>query len=703
MTSAFRFWRSPEGQPAWARPALLAVAALAAVLYAWRIRDSGFALFYSVAAKSMSVSWKAFFYGALDPGATVTIDKLAGSFAPQAISARIFGYHAWSLTLPQVVEGVIAVLVMYRIGRRLAGPAAGLLAAGLFGLTPVVASMFGHPMEDGLLTMALVLAADAFQRALLEGRLRSLLLSGVWIGVGFQAKMMQAWMVLPAMALTYLVAAPGPWRRRLGHLGAAGVVMLAASLSWVALYELTPDAWRPYVDGSTNNSALAMVFGYNGFDRFGLHVPGAVESMFTGAGPGGANAGGPGGGFEPPAGRGMGGEEGLAKLFGQRYGTQIGSLYPLAMLGLVAGIVARGRAPRTDPERAGLLFWGLWLVTVAAVFSAIMVPHTAYMASLAPPLAALSASALVRGWRGLRDRPAAGAAQPESAAAPPGWRGRAAAGLLPVLVVAEVVWAVYLSLRFPDFLPWLPWAIAAAALLALPVLVAAAVPRAPRPRRAVLRAAMVLAIAATVAAPSAWAASVLHPHYGGSAFDASAGPVGAGFGDRRGAGPPEGLPGAPGGGFPGGEPPDVRRMVARGGPGGGFGGGPFGETSETLTADQRRLDDYLVAHRDGARYLAAATSWSAAAPYIMATGRPYLPMGGFSGSVPSPTLAGVQRLVARGELHYVLLSGAGEGRFGFRPGRTGGTTTAIADWVRADCAAVPDDVGVGDQELYRCG
>ncbi|WP_433073403.1 ArnT family glycosyltransferase [Dactylosporangium sp. CA-052675] len=708
MTSAFRFWRSPEGQPGWARPALLLVAALAAVLYAWRIRDSGFALFYSVAAKSMSVSWKAFFYGALDPGATVTIDKLAGSFAPQAISARIFGYHAWSLTLPQVVEGVVAVLVMYRVGRRLAGPAAGLLAAGLFGLTPVVASMFGHPMEDGLLTMALVLAADAFQRALLEGRLRSLLLSGVWIGVGFQAKMMQAWLVLPAMALTYLVAAPGPWRRRLGHLGAAGAVMLAASLSWVALYELTPDAWRPYVDGSTNNSALAMVFGYNGFDRFGLHVPGAVESMFTG----GANPGGPGGGFEPPAGRGLGGEEGLAKLFGQRYGTQIGWLYPLAVLGLAAGLVARGRAPRTDPERAGLLFWGLWLVTVAAVFSAIMIPHTAYMASLAPPLAVLSASALVRGWRGLRDRPAPGAAQPGSAAAPPGWRGRAAAGLLPVLVVAEVAWAVYLSLRFPDFLPWLPWAIAAAALLALPVLVAAAVPRAPRPRRAVLRAAMVLAIAATVAAPSAWAASVLHPRYGGSAFDASAGPVGGGFGDRRGAGAPEGPPGAPGGGFPGGgtpgggfpggEPPDVRRMVARGGPGGGFGGGPFGETSETLTADQRRLDDYLVAHRDGARYLAATTSWSAAAPYIMATGRPYLPMGGFSGSVPNPTLAGVQRLVARGELHYVLLPGA-EGGFGFRPGRTGGTTSAITDWVRAACAAVRDDVGVGEQELYRCG
>ncbi|WP_432829834.1 ArnT family glycosyltransferase [Dactylosporangium sp. CA-092794] len=657
------FWRSPEGQPAWARPALLAVAGVAAVLYGWRIRDSGFATFYSVAAKSMSVSWKAFFYGALDPGATITIDKLAGSFAPQAISARIFGYHAWSLTLPQVIEGVVAVLVMYRIGRRFAGPAAGLLAAGLFGLTPVVASMFGHPMEDGLLTMCLVLAADAFQRAVLEGRLRSLVFAGVWIGVGFQAKMMQAWMVLPAMAVTYLVAAPGPVRRRLGHLGAAGAVTLAVSVSWIALYAVTPAAYRPYIDGSTNNSAIAMVFGYNGFDRFGLHVPGAVESMFTGGGQ--PQRGGPGGGGE-----------GITKLIGSRYGSQIGWLYPLALLGLVFGLVARGRAPRTDPGRANYLFWGLWLVTVAGVFSAIMIPHTAYMASLAPPLAALSAAAVVQGWRGLRDRTAP-------------W-------LLPALVVAELAWTVYLSRGFGDFLPWLPWVAVAAAVVALPVLVAAAVPRGPSPRRAALGTAMALAVAAMVAVPSAWAASVLDARYGGSAFDASAGPASredfaGGFGPAAGrapgggAGP--GFPGFPGGGAP---MPVAERL---GGPGGG---GPFGEMTGTLTAEERRLDDYLVAHRGGARYLAAMTSWNTAGPYIMATGRPYLPMGGFSGDVPQPTLAAAQALVARGELHYFMLSPAGGGGFGRE--RAGGTTTAIADWVRSTCATVPDF-----ETLFRCG
>jgi 4-amino-4-deoxy-L-arabinose transferase-like glycosyltransferase len=134
------FWRSPEGQPAWARPTLLGVAAVAALLYAWNIADAGLAPFYSVAVKSMSESWKAFFYGAFDPAATITIDKLAGSILPQALSARIFGFHPWSLALPQVIEGVISVLAMYRVVRRWAGVLPGLLAAVIFTLTPVAAT-----------------------------------------------------------------------------------------------------------------------------------------------------------------------------------------------------------------------------------------------------------------------------------------------------------------------------------------------------------------------------------------------------------------------------------------------------------------------------------------------------------------------------------------------------------------------------------
>ncbi len=291
---AWRFWRSPAGQPGWARPALLAVAALAALLYAWNIRSADYAYFYSDAVRSMSVSWKALLFGAMDPGATITPDKIAGSFVPQALSARMFGFHAWSVTLPQCVEGVISVLVIYRAVRRWAGPRAGLAAAGLLTFTPVVASMFGHSMEDGALVFCLVMAADSYQRAVLDARLRSLLLAGVWVGIGFQAKMLQAWMIVPALALGYLVVAPVRLRRRLGHLLLAGAVCAAVSLSWVAMMTIVPAHDRPYVDGSTDNSAVAMVFGYNGLGRFGIHLPGAVASMgFAGGSHGAGGAGRP--------------------------------------------------------------------------------------------------------------------------------------------------------------------------------------------------------------------------------------------------------------------------------------------------------------------------------------------------------------------------------------------------------------------------
>ncbi len=538
----WEFWRSPEGQPPWARPALLGIAAVAALLYARNLAGAGLAPFYSVAVKSMSVSWKAFFYGAFDPKATITIDKLAGSFLPQALSARIFGFHPWSLALPQVIEGVVSVLAMYRVVRRWAGPVPGLLAAGIFAATPIAASMFGHSMEDGALTMCLVLAADSWQRAVMEGRLRSLCWAGVWVGLGFQAKMLQAWMILPALGIGYLLAAPGGLFRRLRQLGVAGLVMLAVSLSWIALYTFTPAADRPYVDGSTNNSAVAMVFGYNGVERFGISFPGSVAS-FGGGGGGGpvervAPAAGRGTGQEYNAGGFLGRSGGWTKLVSDRFGPEIGWLYPLAILTLIAGLAWRERARRTDPLRAGLVMWGGWLVTFGVIYSVMSnIPHTAYMASLAPPLAALSGAGIVMFRRWYR------------AGSWAGW-------LLPVAVVAELAWAYYLWSGFRAFLPWVLPAAIGLGVVAVVIMVAGRLSR--RARGAVVGAGLAVGVAAMLAAPTAWAASVLDSRYAGSSFDASAGPAG-GFGPGDGGGPvrsPSFRPGtAPGGqaeGFPGG-------------------------------------------------------------------------------------------------------------------------------------------------------
>ena len=701
----WQFWRSPAGQPPWARPALLGIAAIAALLYARNITQAGLAPFYSIAVKSMSVSWKAFFYGAFDPKATITIDKLAGSFLPQALSARIFGFHPWSLALPQVIEGVISVLVMYRVVRRWAGPVPGLLAAGIFAATPIAASMFGHSMEDGALTMCLVLAADSWQRAVMDARLRSLIWAGVWVGLGFQAKMLQAWMVLPALGIGYLLAAPAGLGRRLWHLGVAGLVMLAVSLSWIALYTFTPAADRPYVDGSTDNSAIAMVFGYNGVERFGISFPGSVVGFGAGGGRVGA-ADLPTGSVAVPGGRGavqrynaggfLGSSGGWTKLVDARFGPEIGWLYPLALLTLIAGLAWRARARRTDQLRAGLVMWGTWLVTFGVIYSVMNnIPHTAYMASLAPPLAALSGAGMVLFWRWYRS------------GSPAGW-------LLPAAVALELAWAYYLWSGYRSFLPWaLPIAIAAGAA-AIAVMVAARLSR--RVRGAVVGAGLAAGVAAMLAAPMAWSASVLDVRYAGTSLDASAGPAG-GFGPGGGAPRAEtgfrlggGFPRGdfPRGGFPGGDVPGGggRGTGQLAGPG-GAGGGILGST--TLTSSQQQLYRYVSAHRDGAGYLLAVQSWTEASAYILVTGQEVMPMGGFSGSVPEPTLARVRELVASGQLRFFLLGGAGGG-FGDGAGRGGGGAAAqVASWVESSCATVPgQDYGAtsgaaGSDTLYVCG
>jgi 4-amino-4-deoxy-L-arabinose transferase-like glycosyltransferase len=752
----WQVWRSPQGQPPWARPALLGIAAVAALLFAWNIADAGLAPFYSVAVKSMSVSWKAFFYGALDPKATITIDKLAGSFAPQALSARIFGYHPWSLALPQVIEGVIATLAMYRVVRRWAGPVPGLLAAGIFALTPIAASMFGHSMEDGLLTMCLVLAADAYQRAVTEARLRSLLWSGFWVGVGFQAKMLQAWMVLPALAIGYLIAAPVPVRRRLGQLGVAAVVMLAVSLSWIALYTFTPAQDRPYVDGSTNNSAISMVFGYNGLERFGISVPGSVtsgpgvsggagarrsaaaagaEGPVNGAAPGGTGAGtapggtapggtapgGSGTGFggapgtgtgagagagnaaAPPTGSGgVGGGaggfaapnavragaagfgQGWTKLLGSEFGPQVGWLYPLAVLALIFGLLWTWRARRTDQVRGGFVMWGVWLLTFGLIFSKMSsIPHTAYVASLAPPLAALSAAGIVMFWRYFRSGDARG------------W-------VLPVAVAAEAAWALFLWRDYPSFLPWLRIVIVVAAVIGIGLMVAVRLTR--RATARLMAIGLTAGVGAMLIAPAAWAGSVLDAKYAGSSFNATAGPASAAGGFGGGCGPAAGNASAEdafrdfadrsgdrtGTGTRTGRHGTRTGRGGAGAVGGGAGGagGIQASATTTLTSSEKQIYDYVSAHRDGASYLFAVSSWETASPYIEATGQEVMPMGGFSGSVPEPTLAHVEQLVKTGQLKFFLLDGTGTGG-GFGGGRSGSTVSSIESWVESTCSTVP--------------
>ncbi|MGW5230093.1 ArnT family glycosyltransferase [Nocardia niigatensis] len=374
-----RWLRGPAGRPRWARPALLGIAVAAGVLYAWGISSQTPHLYYSAAARSMSMSPHNFFYAALDPDATISIDKLPGAIWIQALSARIFGAHTWAYLLPQVIEGILTVLVLYRAVRRLSGPYAALVGAAVAALAPAVVALDRGNISDTLLILLLVLAADQAAAAIVSGRTRNLILCGLCIGLAFQAKMVQAWLIVPVVAAAILVAAPRTeLRQRITGLGWFSATALVVSLSWMSLVSLLPAGQRPYVDGSHDNSLFEQVFVYNAASR-------ANDGFSVGS----ANftTGGKGTGFRAELV--LGPDSRFDHLFGGGGGRETGWLIPLALICLIALAWAARRRPRTDRETAALVLWGGWLVVHLAVFLVIGTVNPYYLAVLAPAIGAL--------------------------------------------------------------------------------------------------------------------------------------------------------------------------------------------------------------------------------------------------------------------------------------------------------------------------
>jgi 4-amino-4-deoxy-L-arabinose transferase-like glycosyltransferase len=377
-------WRSPADQPAWARPALLAIAAVAAIAYGWGMAGASVEPFYGAAARSMSESWHDFIFGAFDPAGTVTVDKLPGALWVQALSLRVFGFHIWAIVLPQVVEGVLTILVLYRAVRRLAGPVAGLTAAAVLAVTPVTVLLSRGNISDSLLILLLVLAADATSAALLTGSLRQLLLAGVWVGLAFQAKMIQAWLVLPALAAAYLLAAPAArLRTRCAHVALAGLVTAVVSLSWMTAVSLVPSQDRPYVDGSANDSVYTQVFDYNGLARLTgnwASLAGPPSPILVAAKESGQllNA------------ETMGIKASWHRLLAGPFAADAGWLLPAALAGALGVLISRRRQDRRDPLRAAVVLWGGWWLVLAVFFSAgTSFINAYYVAALVPAMAAL--------------------------------------------------------------------------------------------------------------------------------------------------------------------------------------------------------------------------------------------------------------------------------------------------------------------------
>ncbi|RSD14166.1 ArnT family glycosyltransferase [Amycolatopsis eburnea] len=413
---------APPKTRSWALPLICLGAA---VLYAWKIGDGQLGnTYYSAAAKSMTSGFTNFLFGSFDPYGVVTVDKPPFALWPQALSVLVFGFHGWALLLPQVLEGVAAVFLLHRTVRRWAGENVALLAAAILALTPVTVIINRDNNPDTLLVLFLVAAAYAVTRALEDGR-KWLFWCAFFVGCGFLTKMLQAWIVVPALVAAYLAGTSGPLKRRLLDVLGAGAVLIASSFWWIALYDWWPGA-KPYMGGSADGSAWDLVFGYNGFGRLsGNGEGGGMMIMRNGE----------------QTMSSFGGDPGPGRMFNDLVGGQISWLLPLCLLVLVV----LGRRWRD----AGWLLWGGWLLVTTAVFSfAGGIWHPYYTTAMAPAVAAVSAAGLALLWRRHRRT------------------------LLPLVIALTAAWAFVLTSRDTTFHGWTRWAVLGTAVAAIAGLLA---------------------------------------------------------------------------------------------------------------------------------------------------------------------------------------------------------------------------------------
>src|SRR6266436_5251838 len=652
---------APPGKKRWFarhRVALGGILLISVVMNFYELGKNGFGSYYPAAVLSMMDNWHNFFFAAYDPGGFVSIDKPPVGFWLEVASAKLFGFNSVSILLPQALAGVLSVWLLYYLVRRHFGVIAGLLAALALALNPISILTNRNVTIDSTLTLVLLLGAWTVLKAAETGRLRWLLLTAFIAGIGFNIKMLEAYLVVPAYGLLYLLAAPHSLRKRIGHLALAGVLLLAVSLSWVVAVDLTPASQRPFVGSTQDNSELSLALGYNGIQRllgsFGGFGGGSSANRFpNGASPSGntgrngtsstpgtppnfgnggsTNARGIRAGQQPPSG-GSGGAGGLfdigtpgpLRLFIQPLAGQIAWPLPFALLGAVA--LAWQRRPRlqSDRKQQSLVLWGMWLLTMGIFFSVASFFHQYYMTVMAPAIAALFGIGVVTMWQDYRRG---------------GWRG----WLLPIALVATVAEQVYILSQDPTWGQRLIPPLVVLGVIAVGALLTARL--APRfdltaPGRRFLVPALTAGVLVLMLAPTVWAAIPI-------LTSTQADTLVAGTTQTT-----------------------------------SFGGNVGGGQSANASSDAA-LIRYLEAHQGTAKYLVAVPSSKGADAIILATNKPVMTLGGFSGSDPILTTSTLAALVKSGTVRYFLISSFGGGGFG------GSGQSALITWIKQHSKVVP--------------
>ncbi|SIR94321.1 glycosyltransferase family 39 protein [Williamsia sterculiae] len=677
--------QSPDNQPPpsrhrrrhravpWSPFALGGLLIVTAVLYLWKLSASGYAnTFYAAAAQAGAQSWKAWFFGALDSSSFITVDKPPASLWVTGLSVRIFGMNSWAVLVPQALMGVAAVALVYATMRRIIadprqGTVAGLIAGAVLAFTPAAALMFRFNNPDALLVLLMVVGGYALARAVATNSGRWLALVGVALGFAFLTKMLQGLLVLPAFGLAYLVFANNGWVKRIAHLLMATAALIASAGWFVVVTMLVPASARPYIGGSTDNTFMDLVLGYNGVGRI------------SGQGGGGMGGGG-------QAGSSFGGSTGLSRLFSSEMGNEISWLLPVALFALAFALYLMFRSflwstfdnGVTRREAAGVVAWGGWLVVTGLVFSYMSgTIHPYYTVALAPAIAMMVGLGGAFAWR-RRDH----------------WDGRIALGAL----IGLAAWWSIVLLNRNDFGPvWCRWLIGAAAGIAVLGVLAGSVLR----LRKLVAAAVLVGALAGFGGTAAFGVATANTAHSGSiptAVQTSSSSGGMG-------GPGGGMGGGQGGGTPPGQSQSGSNTSQNGqGQNGSGQNGSGTAKSGTATSGQRpsggmgggggmggsQSNSELTALlKSTTTTWAAATSGSqSAAGYEISTGKAVMAIGGWSND-PAPTLAQFIQYVKEGKIAYYI--GGGQG------GGPGGGNSEIATWVSQHYTATT----VGGTTVYK--
>jgi len=637
--------QSKNGWPLlWRRLALAGVMLISIFMNFYQLGQNGFGnLYYASAIRSMLDSWHNFFFVSFDPGGFVSIDKPPLGFWLQTASAKIFGFTPFSIFLPQALAGVLSVLLLYYLVRRHFGVVAGLLAALALAISPISVLTNRNNTIDSTLVLVMLLGAWAVLRAAESGKLRWLLLCAVFVGLGFNIKMLEAYLVVPAYGLLYLLAAPRSIWARIGHLALAALLMLTISLSWAVAVDLTPAANRPYVGSSQNNSEISLSLGYNGIQRLigqfgfggsnaGSSTNGNTTRQFqppstsNGTSTGNFPQTGAGGTGQPPQGVGGSngggggssgmfntGNPGLLRLFNEPLGGQIVWLLPMALLGILA-LAWQGRPRlRENRKQQSLILWGTWLLTMAIFFNIATFFHQYYLSTFAPAICALFGIGVVVMWQDYRSLDKSGSY---------GWRG----WLLPLALLLTALEQIHIIISNPTWGMWLIPLIAIPCAIAAVILFAARLVPRFRLHARVLASGLGVALLALMLTSAVWSTIPV------LADETASLPVAGASGQST--------------------------FGARG-----------------MSSIETALISYLQAHKGNAKYLVAVASSNEADSIILETNQPVMALGGFSGSDPILTTSQLAALVKSGTVRYFLLNGSGGG------GPGGSSQSTLITWI----------------------